>query len=90
VIIPGEAPVSAVFSQVGFSRVDEIPVVDALGATVKFGEAMVRLAQVSGLRATKRGYFHAKPPAGRLAELVRFYRLDEFGAGAADDPPEER
>jgi Asp/Glu/hydantoin racemase len=80
VIIPGEAPVSAVLSLVGLTRVDETPVVDTLGATLKFGETMARLAQVSGLRATKRGYFHAKPPSGRLAELERFYRLDQFGA----------
>lgn len=81
VVIPGEAPVSAVLSRAAVSRVDEVPVVDAVGATVKFGESMARLAQVSGLRASRSTYFGARPPAGRLEELERFYHLDQF------DPP---
>jgi len=81
VVIPGEAPVSAVLAAARFSRVDEVPVVDGLGVTVKLGESLVRLAQATGLRASKSGYFGARPPAGRLAELERYYRLREFGKG---------
>lgn len=81
VVIPGEAPVSAVLAAGGLHRVDEIPVVDAVGVTLKFGEAMVRLAQVCGLRTSRAGYHRARPPAGRLDELARFYRLDDLGVG---------
>jgi Asp/Glu/hydantoin racemase len=81
VIIPGEAPVASVLARAGVTRVGEIPVVDALGATLKYGEMMVDLHQHSGLRPARTGYFNQRPPAGRLEELVRFYRLDEFGAG---------
>jgi Asp/Glu/hydantoin racemase len=82
VIIPGEAPVAAVLAGAGVTRVDGIPVLDTLGVTLKFSEAMVRLAQVSGLRSARAGYNSDRPPAGRLAELERFYRLVEFGAAS--------
>jgi allantoin racemase len=82
VIIPGEAPISAILAGAGVARVDDIAIVDGLGVTLKFGEAMARLNHTTGLRASKRGYYGARPPAGRLAELRRFYRQDEFGAGA--------
>jgi hypothetical protein len=78
VVIPGEAPVSAVLAQAEVARVDEVPIVDGIGVTVKFGEAMVRLSQLSGMRASKSTHFGARPPAGRLAELERFYGLDRF------------
>lgn len=84
VVIPGEAPVSAVLAKAGVSRVDEVAIVDALGVTLKFGEAMVKLAQVAGMRAAKVGYYGARPPAGRMTELERFYRLEEFGQDADD------
>lgn len=80
VVIPGEAPVAAVLAKAGVSRIREIPIVDALGVTVKFGEAMVKLAQVSGQRVARGGYYTDKPPAGRLEELERFYRLRDHGA----------
>lgn len=81
VVVPGEAPVNMVLAAGGLTRVDEVPVVDALAATLKFGEAMVRLASVCGVRAARTSYFSARPPSGRLEELARFYRLDEFGTG---------
>lgn len=83
VIIPGEAPVSAVLSQVSLTRVDEVAIIDTLGVTLKFGEAMVKLAQVTGMRAARTSYYTARPPAGRLAELESYYRLREFGETAA-------
>lgn len=44
----------------------------------------MRLAQVSGLRAAHAGYFTARPPSGRLAELERYYRVEELGRSDAD------
>jgi allantoin racemase len=81
VVIPGEAPVNAVLAAGGLTRVDEVPIVDALAATLTFGEAMVRLAQVCGVRASRTSYFSARPPEGRMEELARFYRLDDLGTG---------
>lgn len=79
VVIPGEAPVSTVLSVAGLTRVDEIPVVDCLGVTLKFGEMLVDLARTTGLRASASDFFSARPPAGRLAEVEHFYGLDQFG-----------
>ncbi len=79
VIIPGEAPVSAVLSVAGLTRVDQIAVVDCLGVTLKFGELLADLARTTGMRASASDYFSARPPAGRLAEVERFYGLDRFG-----------
>lgn len=76
VVIPGEAPVSAVLSVAGLTRVDDVAVVDCLGVTVKFGELFVDLARTTGLRASASNFFNARPPAGRLEEIERFYGLD--------------
>src|SRR5579884_1074844 len=81
VIIPGEAPVATVLARVGVSRLAGVTIVDALGVAVKFGEAMVKLAAVSGQRPARGGYYTDRPPTGRLQELERFYRLGEFGEG---------
>ena len=78
VIIPGEAVLCAVLMSQGVSRVDDVPVVDALAATVKMAELMVDLRRVAGLRASRKGYFGAAPPRERIAELLRFYGLDRF------------
>jgi Asp/Glu/hydantoin racemase len=78
VVIPGEAPVSAVLSVAGLTRVDEIAVVDCLGVTLKFGEMFADLARTTGLRASAADFFSARPPAGRLAEVEQFYGLDRF------------
>jgi Asp/Glu/hydantoin racemase len=79
VVIPGEAPVSTVLNVAGLTRVDEIAVVDCLGVTLKLGEMMATLARTTGMRASKSTFYSARPPAGRLAEIERFYRLDELG-----------
>ena len=79
VIIPGEAPVAAVLAKAGVSALAGVTIVDALGVTVKFGESMVKLASVSGQRPARGSYYTDRPPAGRLQELERFYRLNEFG-----------
>lgn len=86
VVIPGEAPVSAVLSVAGLSRVDEIAVIDCLGVTLKFGEALVELARTTGMRASGSTFFSARPPAGRLAEIERFYGLDQLSAPESPQP----
>jgi len=74
-IIPGEAPLCALLARNGVSAVDDVPIVDALGATVKMAESMVDLRRITGLRPCRRGYFGAQPPRKRLDELVDFYGL---------------
>jgi Asp/Glu/hydantoin racemase len=77
-VIITEAPVSAILSKAGVSDVDGVPIIDGLAATVKFGELMVRLAQVSGMRAARQGFYAARPPEKRLTELARYYQIERF------------
>lgn len=86
-VIPGEAPVAALLSAAGLHRVDEVPIVDALGATLASGEMMATLARRSGQRMARTGYYTQRPPAGRLEELERYYRVDTLGERHGDPRP---
>lgn len=76
VIIPGEAPLCALLMKHGVTRVDDVPIVDALGATIKMAEAMVDLKRSSGLAPARRGYFTDKPPRERVKELIELYGMN--------------
>jgi Asp/Glu/hydantoin racemase len=76
VIIPGEAPLCALLMKHGISRVDDVPIVDALGATIKMAETMVDLKRSSGLAPARHGYFTDKPPRERVKELINLYGMD--------------
>lgn len=78
VIIPGEAPLCVLLARNGISRIDEIPIVDALGATIKMAEAMVDLRRTSGLAPARRGYFLEKPPRERVKEAVAMYGMSHL------------
>lgn len=83
VLIPGEAPVAALLSKAGLTRVDEVPIVDTLGATLKYGEMMATLKRESALTPARTTFYTQKPPVGRMEELDRFYRLQEFGPSSS-------
>ncbi len=74
VVIPGEAPLALLLQRSRLQRVDEIPVIDTLGAGVKLAEALVGLRRSSGMEVTRQGYFYRRPPRRRFEELLRFYR----------------
>ena len=78
VIIPGEAPLCALLMKHGICRVDDVPIVDALGATIKMAESMVDLKRSSGLSPARHGYFTDKPPRERLKELFALYGIDRL------------
>jgi hypothetical protein len=59
----------------GVFRVDGVPIVDALGATIKMAESMVDLRRSSGLAPSRRGYFTEKPPRERVRELIALYGM---------------
>ena len=82
VIIPGEAPLCALLMKHGVSRVDDVPVIDALGATIKMAEMMVDLKRSSGLTPSRRGYFMEKPPRERVKELIELYGINQLAPGA--------
>ncbi|MGZ5121782.1 MAG: aspartate/glutamate racemase family protein [Burkholderiales bacterium] len=82
VIIPGEAPLCALLMKHGVYRVDNVPVVDALGAAIKFAETMVDLKRSSGLAPARHGYFTDKPPRERVKELIALYGMNALAPSA--------
>ena len=72
VLIGGSMPLSVLLASHGVSRVDNVPVVDGLAATIKMAEMMVDLRRSSGLAPARNGYFTEMPPRERVKELVEF------------------
>lgn len=78
VIIPGEAVLGVLLASNGISRVDDVPLLDGLAATVKMAELLVDLRRHAGVEVSRRTYFTASPPAERVSELTAFYGLDRL------------
>lgn len=78
VIIPGEVPLNVLLASEGVCRVDDVPLIDGLGVTVKMAETMADLKAATGLFASRRGWHHAAPRPERVAQVMQLY----FGAGA--------
>lgn len=82
VIIPGEAPLCVLLARNGINRIDEVPVLDALGATIKMAETLVDLRRSSGVYASRRGYFMDRPPRERVKELIDLYGISRLSPTA--------
>lgn len=67
VLIPGQTLMAEVLWQNGVHRIDDAPVVDALGVTIKMAELLADLRRTSGVSASRRGYWGTRP-AHELAE----------------------
>ena len=78
VIIAGSVPLTLLLAINGVSRVDDVPIVDGLAATLKMAEMMADLRRVSGMTVSRHGWFNATPPPARLRELMQFYGLNKF------------
>ena len=59
-------------------------VMDGLAVSVKMTETMVDLRRSSGMRPSRRGYFHAPPDPGRVQQVLDFYGLDRLGERMTD------
>ena len=59
-IIPGQLYLSEAIARAGVTRIDEVPIVDGLAATLKMAESMADLKRL-GISVTRRGYTHARP-----------------------------
>ena len=82
VIIPGEAPLSIHLARAGINRVDDVPVLDGVAATLKAAEVMVDLKRQLGVSRSTRGYYQAMPPRDRVKELARLYGVAGLFDGA--------
>jgi Asp/Glu/hydantoin racemase len=74
VLIPGQLYLSEAIARAGVTRIDEVPVMDGLSATLKMAEAMADFKQL-GISVTRRGYLHAQPPADIVEHVRRFRGL---------------
>ena len=74
VIIPGEAPLCVLLARNGVNRVDDVPVLDALGATIKMAEAMVDLRRSSGMAPRAARLLHGKAAARTREGTARSLR----------------
>jgi allantoin racemase len=68
-IIPGQLYLSEVIARAGITRIDDVPIVDGLTATLKMAEIMVDMKRL-GIQVTRRGYTHARPPD----EMIEYAR----------------
>jgi Asp/Glu/hydantoin racemase len=75
-IIPGQLYLSEAIARAGVTRIDEVPIVDGLAATIKMAEAMADLKKL-GISVTRRGYTHARPPKDVLDQARKFHRRND-------------
>jgi allantoin racemase len=74
VIVPGEGPLNVFLADQGITRVDEVPVIDSLGALVQLAEVRAASHQRVGLRPSRNGFYFAQPPAEAIFATRDFYR----------------
>jgi allantoin racemase len=78
VIIAGSVPLTLLLAINGVHRVDDVPIIDGLAATIKMAEMMVDLRKFSGMTVSRQGYFNAAPSPERLQQAMKFYGVDKF------------
>jgi Asp/Glu/hydantoin racemase len=78
VIIPGEAPMSLMLHRAGISRVDDVPVIESVSATLKTAEMLVDIKKQLGTWRSTRGYYQAIPPRERVKELAELYGISKL------------
>ena len=77
VIIPGEVPLNLLMARNGINRVDDVPIVDGLGSTLKMTEAMVDLTRATGIKHSRHGFYNAVPSMERVDQVAAFYGVDK-------------
>ena len=71
-LIPGQLYLSEAIARAGVTRIDEVPIVDGLSATLKMAEAMADLKRL-GIGVTRRGYIHARPDREMVEHARRMH-----------------
>lgn len=71
-LIPGQLYLSEAIARASLTRIDEVPIVDGLAATLKMAEAMHDMKRL-GISVTRRGYTHARPPQDMIDHARRLH-----------------
>ncbi len=82
VIIPGEAPMSLMLQRAGITRIDDVPVIEGVAATLKTAEMLVDVKRQLGISRCTRGYYQAMPPRERVKELADLYGVSRLFSSA--------
>lgn len=83
-LIPGQLYLSEAIARAGLTRVDEVPIVDGLTATLKMAESMADMHRM-GISVTRRGYTHARPSAEMVEHARRMHRRPAISPKASAD-----
>ena len=78
VIIPGEVPLNLLMARNGIARVDDVPIIDGLGSTLKMAEMMVDLYRATSIKHSRHGWFNSVPSQERVDQVGRFYGVDRL------------
>ena len=78
VIIAGSVPLTLLVAMQGVSRIDGVPIIDGIAVTIKMAEMMADLRSLTGLSASRHGYFNAAPSPERLRQVMHFYGMSKF------------
>jgi Asp/Glu/hydantoin racemase len=76
VIIPGEVPLNLLIARNGITRVDDVPIIDGLGSTLKMAEMMVDLQRATGIKHSRHGFFNSISSQERVDQVGAFYGVD--------------
>lgn len=69
VIVPGQMLLAELTWHLGIHRVDDVPLLDALGALILLAQALVTLNSVSQVGVTRSGFEWSRPPRGILSSV---------------------
>ncbi len=79
VIVAGQMPMNLLLAEAGVTQIGGATVMDGIATCFKLAETMVDLQKVSGMKASRRGYYHAQPDPRRIDEALKFYGLQDLG-----------
>jgi allantoin racemase len=74
VIIPGPGPMNLLVARHGLTRIDDVPVIDSLRASIELCGMLARMRR-AGTYVNRRGFYSSKPPRGQLAAAREVYGL---------------
>jgi allantoin racemase len=77
-LIPGQLYLSEAIFHAGITRIDDVPIVDGVTATLKMAEAMADFRR-AGIAVTRRGYTHAQPTPEMVAHARRMHLRPPIG-----------
>ncbi len=80
-IICAGMPLDVLMATEGVHRVDDVPIIDGLAASLKATEMMVELHQKAGMEPCRKGFYGKPPSRERLDQVLAFYGLDRLRHG---------